>query len=395
MADEPSPQRRVRLLQAMAGERLDALVCRLPENVLLLTGYWPICGWAYAVVSADGDAACIVPDTEELEAREELSETRLVTYPYGTKEPVDQLLEIRRALESMHAHKRWRRIGIEEGFETTAPAWNAAESSLQAQPSRRMLDEVFGRENLVDVTNTLENQKAVKTTAEAEKVARSARISCLGMKEFRARVDAGVTGVELVAAVESAIMREGTGFEGARRVRAFAQVATGPKETFQAWRPAEITTTRRLQEGDIALLELAVVADGYWCDRTRAGVAGKASARQKEIAEIVRRAQDAAVSAVIPGASGHQVDEAARKVIREAGLESAFVHITGHGLGYRYHEVMPFLAPWSKDILVEGMIHSVEPGVYLSGFGGIRIEEDVLVTAQGARVLGPFSSDLD
>src|SRR5271157_4326132 len=107
MADEPSPQRRVRLLRAMASERLDALVCRLPENVLLLTGYWPICGWAYAVVSADGDAACIVPDTEELEAREELSETRLVTYPYGTKEPVDQLLEIRRALQSMHAHKRW------------------------------------------------------------------------------------------------------------------------------------------------------------------------------------------------------------------------------------------------------------------------------------------------
>jgi len=379
----------------MAGEKLEALVCRLPENVLLLTGYWPMCGWAYAVLSADGDAACIVPDTEEQEARDELSDARLVTYAYGTKEPVDQLLEIRRALQWTRAHKHWRRIGIEESFETAAPAWNAAESSLQARPSRRMLDEAFGSETLVDVTDVLDAEKAVKTGAEMAKVERASRIACFGMKEFRARVDAGVTGVELASAVESAIMVQGTGFEGARRVRAFAQVATGPLETFQAWRPAEITTTRRLEKGDLALLELAVVADGYWCDRTRAGVAGGASPHQREINEIVRQAQEAAFKAVRPGASGREVDEAARSAIRESGLDNAFVHITGHGLGYRYHEVMPFLAPWSKHTLTEGMIHSVEPGVYVSGFGGIRIEDDVLVTGQGARVLGPFPADLD
>ena len=177
-------------------------------------------------------------------------------------------------------------------------------------------------------------------------------------------------------------------------MRAFAQVATGPEETFLGWRPAEITTVRRLEEGDIALLELAVVADGYWCDRTRAKVAGKASQRQKEINEIVRRAQEAAISAVKPGATGREVDEAARKEIRAAGLESAFVHITGHGLGFRYHEALPFLAPWSQDTLAEGMIHSVEPGVYLHGFGGIRIEDDVLVTREGAEVLGPFSTEI-
>ncbi len=390
----PGGSRRQRLLQAMEREKLDALVVRLPENVLLLSGYWPICGWAYAVLSQAGEASCIIPDTEEKEARAELADTKLLTYPYGTKEPVDQLQEIRKAIESARGGRKWLRVGFEASFETASPAWNAAESYLPAGPSRRMLEDVFGAESLVDVTTLIEAEKAVKTPSEAQMVGRAARIACLGMDEFRARVAGGATGVELVAAVEACIMRAGTGFEGARRVRAFAQVATGPAETFLGWRPAEITTVRKLEEGDIALLELAVVADGYWCDRTRAKVAGKASQRQKEINEVVRRAQEAAIAAVKPGVSGREVDEAARKEIRAAGLESAFVHITGHGLGFRYHEALPFLAPWSQDNLREGMIHSVEPGVYLHGFGGIRIEDDVLVTRQGAEVLGPFSTEI-
>jgi Xaa-Pro dipeptidase len=180
-------------------------------------------------------------------------------------------------------------------------------------------------------------------------------------------------------------MVQGTGFEGARCVRAFAQVATGP-ESARGWRPAEVTTARRLERGEIALLELAVVADGFWCDRTRA--AGEATSEQREAGELVRKAQKSAIAAVRPGATGAEVDEAARRVIREGGRDLQFMHITGHGLGYRYHEYAPTLAPGSRDVLQTGMIHSVEPGVYGPGFGGIRIEDDVLVTETGAEVLG-------
>jgi Xaa-Pro dipeptidase len=188
-------------------------------------------------------------------------------------------------------------------------------------------------------------------------------------------------------------MVRGTGFEGARCVRAFAQVATGP-ESARGWRPAEVTTTRRLQEGEVALLELAVVADGFWCDRTRARVAGEPTAEQRAIHDLVRTAQAAAVAAVRPGVEAAFVDEAARRVIRGGGREREFIHITGHGLGYRYHEYAPILAPNSRDVLRQGMIHSVEPGVYGLAFGGIRIEDDVLVTEGGAEVLAPISSDL-
>jgi Xaa-Pro aminopeptidase len=213
----------------MAREKLDALVCRLPENVLLLTGYWPICGWAFAVLSSSGDAACIVPDTETREAEVELAQTRLVTYPFGTKEQTDQLQSVRNALASLNAGRQWRRIGFEGSFETAAPAGNAAECFLPAARSRRVLSDLFGVDSLVDVTEVLETEKAVKTPHEAAGVARASRIACIGMVEFQRRVDAGVSGVQLVAAVESAIMTGGTGFEGARRVRAFAQVATGPE----------------------------------------------------------------------------------------------------------------------------------------------------------------------
>lgn len=386
--------RREILRKAMARERLDALVCRLPENVLLASGYWPVCGWVYAVVPLEGPVICIAPDTEEQEALAELWDASLLCYRFGTKELVDQRTEVIRGLNAARAGRSWRRVGFEGSFETAAPAWNTAESCVPSDPSRRLLEDVFGADALVDATGMIETMRAVKTPYEVECIRRASRIAGFGMQAFSRQVEEGAAGVELVAAVESAIVSEGTGFEGARRVRAFAQVATGREETFLGWRPAEITTNRRLREGDIALLELAVVADGFWCDRTRARVAPPATSRQRDINEVVRRAQEAAIAAIRPGVSGAEVDAAARAVMREAALESAFVHITGHGLGYRYHEAQPFLAPWSRDILQEGMIHSVEPGIYLSDFGGIRIEDDVVVTSNGGEVLGPFPTDL-
>jgi Xaa-Pro aminopeptidase len=123
-------------------------------------------------------------------------------------------------------------------------------------------------------------------------------------------------------------------------------------------------------------------------------VAGQPTAEQREVHELVRRAQGAAIAAVRPGAEAAAVDEAARRIIRQAGRDAQFMHITGHGLGYRYHEYAPLLAPGSRDILRAGMIHSVEPGLYGPAFGGIRIEDDLLVTEQGGEVLAPIASEL-
>ena len=143
-----------------------------------------------------------------------------------------------------------------------------------------------------------------------------------------------------------------------------------------------------------ASVELAVVADGFWADRTRARVAGTPTSQQLEVNEVVRQSQEAAVAAVKPGATGAEVDEVARRIIVEAGYEAAFPHITGHALGWCYHEGSPMLMPGSSDVLEPGMVSSVEPGIYFEPMGGIRIEDDILVTESGFEVLGPFPKNL-
>jgi len=382
-----------RVKEAMQSEGLDALVCRLPENVLTLSGYWPLVGWSFLLFPRDGEPTCIIPHTEEQEAREELWGGECVSFLFGVLGAGNPYEDIARALKAASAGKGWRRVGYEGSFECIAPPWNAAETAIPANITRGVLCEVFG-EALIDATDLLTSQHACKTAAEADKLRIVNEISNFGLRTFSEMVAAGVTGVELVAAVEHAIMTQGTGYKGAKRVRSFAQVATGPAETLIGFRPMEISTLRKIEPGDLALLELGVVADGFWSDRTRVRVAGKPTPQQTAVLEVVKAAQAAAIKKVRAGVTAGEVDEAARAVIRDAGYEKEFVHVTGHGVGLRYHEPIPIICPGSDLVLEPGMVHSVEPGIYIPEMGGIRLEDDVLVTQTGAEVLGAFGGDL-
>jgi Xaa-Pro dipeptidase len=379
---------------AMKEQRIDALVCRLPENVLLLSGYWPLCGWVYLLFPLESVPVCILPNTEESEAAAELWDAECMMYPFGTVDAGDQYGYIENALRKVSRGRGWKRVGYEGNFENTAPAWNAAELYVPALRSANLLRSVFGEKILVDATGLLELQRSRKTAYEIDRLRTVNEIAGIGLEAFREAVRPGISGVELAARVESEIMVRGTGYGSARRVRAFAQVAVGPDETSIGYRPMEITTSRTLGDSEIALLELAVVADGYWSDRTRAAVAGSPTERIQEVYEIVCQAQRAAIESVRPGARAGDVDEAARRVIRDAGLGEHFMHITGHGVGFGYHESVPRIAPGSAELLREGMVHSVEPGIYFPEMGGLRVEDDVLVTGDGVEVLGPFSRDL-
>jgi Xaa-Pro dipeptidase len=221
-------------------------------------------------------------------------------------------------------------------------------------------------------------------------------IAALGLQAFREKADIGVSGIDLVAHVEHTIMTRGPGHNGARRVRAFAQVSTGATETVIAYRPMVISTPRPMESGDLAVLEMAVVADGFWSDRTRAAVAGQPSGEQKRAFDAVRRAQEATIEAIRPGVTAAEVDHAARGVLHAAGYDDeAFLHVTGHGLGLRYHEPTPLICPGGETVLEEGMVHTVEPGLYVPGMGGIRLEENVIVTATGCEVMGPCDKGLE
>lgn len=159
-------------------------------------------------------------------------------------------------------------------------------------------------------------------------------------------------------------------------------VVSGPRSSLPHGRPGE----RRIAPGDLVTFDFGARVGGYHSDVTRTLVVGKADARQREVYEVVRAAQAAALAAVREGVKAGEVDCAARAVIGAAGYGERFGHSTGHGLGLEVHE-FPTLAPNREDRLAAGMVVTVEPGVYIPGWGGVRIEDTVIVTASGCEVL--------
>ena len=242
---------------------------------------------------------------------------------------------------------------------------------MPASDTANLLRSVLPHVDFVDVSPMLKAERLTKTDHEVTQLQIVSEISCIGLEAFEGAVRVGASGVELAAEVERQITTRGTGLQRGKACPCFrAGHRLGPDETSLGYRPNVVTTQRRLQDGEIALLELGLVADGYWSDRTRVRVAGTPSDEQMKIYAIVLRAQEAAIAALRPEITAGDVDEAARSIIRDAGYERYFPHITGHGLGFGYHETSPILGPGSTEVLRAGMLTSVEPGIYKPSVGG-------------------------
>ena len=376
-------QERIASLRRRTAEAgLDALVVRLAENVVCVTGYAPLCGVSFLLVPREGEPLLAAP---AVEAEVLPAGVPLVTYPWGKAADPPPLVSVGRRLGSALAGLR--RIGWEADFEAVAPAHVAGEVLVPAASTAAMLREASGGAELVDATGLWNAERACKRPRDLEGIRRACAAAERGIRAFEEAVRPGVSEVDLVATVEAAVTRGGIGLDGARSARGYAQVLAGTR-TAQAWGPAYLATTRPIASGDLVLLELATYCDGYWSDLTRVAVAGRPSNRHREVLAAVTAAVEAARVAARPGALARDVDSTARGVMREAGLESAFPHHTGHGLGFRYHEPVPFLHPDSAQVLEQGMVCTIEPGAYIEGWGGLRVEENAVVgPAAGARWL--------
>jgi Xaa-Pro aminopeptidase len=148
------------------------------------------------------------------------------------------------------------------------------------------------------------------------------------------------------------------------------------------------STSRRLENGDLVVLELGTCVNGYWSDLTRTAAVGHARPELARILALVTEAQKAAIDAVRPGVSAGTIDAAARDIITRGGFSSYFTHATGHHVGFRYHDPGFAICPGAPDKLESGMIITIEPGVYVAELGGgARMEDNVLVTDKGCEVL--------
>lgn len=228
----------------------------------------------------------------------------------------------------------------------------------------------------VDVGAEIRRLRARKTPEEIEKLERAGRLTDEVTELVLAQLETGRAELEVAAAIE----RHVAGVGGRPSFATIVQ--SGPNSA----QPHLGPTGRRIAAGDMVLVDFGVGWDGYKADITRTVVLGEPDARQREVHSLIKAAQDAAIAAVRPGVRVGEVDGAARAVIREGGLADRFIHRVGHGLGLEAHED-PSLDPGGTAILEEGMVITIEPGVYVPGWGGVRIEDDVLVEAGGCRML--------
>jgi Xaa-Pro aminopeptidase len=375
---------RVEQIQAALAESgADAVVLRLPENVMLATGWWvQIGGLGIVVVPREGPTSLLIPEYEAPEAAE-YWRGDIRTFPairFDGPLPATEIPRLLRDLAGEHG-LAGARIGYEGSYEAAAPAQIDGEPNAVAAPTMALIRNTFQTESLVDVTAVLEPIKARKSEHDLRKLKVTNEIARFGLNAFKEHALAGATEAEIAAAVGASIVAKGHGYEGARVVRCYPTVWSGP-ETAVGWQYFR-SRDRRVEPNDVVMLELGTAVDGYWADHTRTVVAGTATDRQRDAMAAVFKAQHAAFDAARPGATGGEVDAASREACAAAGFEQ-FPHHTGHGVGFRYHESMPWITKGSEQVLEESMTIVTEPGIYEDGLGGFRWEDNSVVTPDGA-----------
>ena len=377
-----------RVHAAMSEAELDLLVCAASENVLALTGYWPMNGTCVAVVPAAGEPYLYVPAGEETWAARS-GWPNIVVYQAGRIDdpPFDESMQGLLRDFVRRSHDGFRTVGVEGALRSLVPPHMAHEASGRHEQLRESVTAIMAGSHIRCADPVLLKAKAIKTEREIRAIRRVSAIADVGLATFRDGLAAGVRDIDLATDVERAIERFGVGFETVTRVRGYAYVMSGA-QTSQCHLDYEFSSPRVMAEGEIVLMELAVVADGYWNDLSRVYVVGEPTGEQVRLFEIAERAFQSARLTAVPGRTGADVDAAARDVIAEAGLGTAYPHQTGHGVGMAFHEPYPLLKPASEDVLEPGMVVAIEPGVYIPGVGGVRNEDDCLVgSPEGASSL--------
>lgn len=225
--------------------------------------------------------------------------------------------------------------------------------------------------------------RRVKDEGEIKLMRKAAQLTSKGMKAGYRVIKPGVREYEVAAEIEYAMRKHGSWGTAFHTI-----VASGPRSAF----PHGGCTDRKIRKGDLVVVDIGATYRHYRSDMTRTFCAGKPSARQKEIYHIVKRAQEEAFQAVKPQVEAREVDQTAREVIRDAGYGEYFFHGLGHGVGLEAHEP-PTLNSESEHRLESGNVVTIEPGIYLRGFGGVRIEDTILVGSGKPEKLtrGPYT----
>jgi Xaa-Pro aminopeptidase len=363
---------RLQAILVQAG--IDSLAIRMGENILASTGYWPVWGISCAVLTEGNAVPTLVLPRREQEFVPADYPGQVITF-----EPDQDADGPEAALVKRVKPLLGRRVGYDTPGVVVAANNTAGETRV---PSPQWAAAITpSNTSAVDCTNALAEFRAIKTPLQVELIRRSQRFALNGLRRaLEGLLTPGTSEIQLAARIEAEI-EEQLGIENTKRVRAFAFVQAGLNSTIAA-DLISISGAYHLQAGDLVVVELGTVVDGYWSDLTRTVSVGPSP--HAHLIQRAQAAQQAALNTMRPGVVAREVDAAARKSLDD--YERFFTHNLGHGVGFAYHEP-PTLNATSTAVLNEGMVVTVEPGVYVPGEAGARWEDNVAVTATGFDVL--------
>ena len=377
--DDPKLER-VRGL--MAEEDLDALVVRAPDNVLYLSNFWGMKGYDAVMFPRDGDPVLIVLEASRADAERTAWTTDVRLFKgYDDRDPRPPAL---RALDAaVEAAQPYRRIGVELSLGTQAA------DRMVGEPTTYPKAWFDAFPDAADATPLLAAARAIKTPQEIERIRLANELAAEAMQHVGENLRPGMKESEVAALWQAYVHGEGTGWrDGAVELAlGFSLVWSGPGiRTFTA------TGSRPVQEHEPTLFEIWVCADGYWADHTKNVCPGHLNARYDELLEQLLAVYERAIDHLRPGASLPELDRLIRDGIAEAGYPGQPSHPVCHGVGARAHEP-PYAHQAGGGTVEEGMVLAVEPGIYWPEGGGLRLEDNFLVTAAGADKLSPYPDD--
>lgn len=356
-------------LQRLAGmltpEKLDVLLVTNPLDVAYLTGF--LGGDSYLLISDAKAKPVLISDFryhEELQPHANL--IQIVIRKRSMSEAViDEL-----------SRQKIGRLGIQSDHMTVGEL-----NSLANAVSKAGL-----KTSLAPVSGLISKMRAIKDETEIKLIRKAAKIQEKALEEIIRKIKPGKTELEIAGRLEAEMKSLGSREPGFQSI-----VAAGANGSLPHYRPQNV----KVRKNDALLIDWGAVYQGYHSDMTRVFALGKWPKKIKEIYTIVLDAQEAAAAALAPGKSTSDIDAIARNHIKKAGYGDYFGHGLGHGIGFNGHEEPRLTNMLAGSILQPGHVVTVEPGIYLPGIGGVRIEDDYVITDKGAENLCSLPKDLD